>query len=112
MGRRLKRCAAILLALDLTLAAAEARDPKIDLTRDSENHQGGSVSRATNTASLVATSLESRHSALIEGKNANATTPGGERKTLTLFHFNSKFGRVGVQPLFGSVKGAQFSLGF
>ena len=35
-----------------------------------------------------------------------------ERKALTLFRINSKFGDIAVQPVFGSIKGAQFSLGF
>ncbi|MFL6588746.1 MAG: hypothetical protein ACJ8M4_01095 [Chthoniobacterales bacterium] len=40
-----------------------------------------------------------------------ATTPS-ERKTLTFFRLNSKFGDVLVQPVFGGVNGAQLSLGF
>lgn len=34
------------------------------------------------------------------------------RKRLTLFRFNTPVGEVAVQPVFGSAKGAQFSLGF
>jgi hypothetical protein len=35
-----------------------------------------------------------------------------EHKVLTLFHINSKFGGVAVQPVIGKVNGAQFSIGF
>jgi hypothetical protein len=35
-----------------------------------------------------------------------------EHKALTLFHINSKFGGVAVQPVIGKVNGAQFSIGF
>lgn len=35
-----------------------------------------------------------------------------ERKPLTLYRFNSRFGEVEVRPVIGKVNGAQFSLGF
>ena len=38
--------------------------------------------------------------------------PPREHKAITLFHFNSQFGEVAVQPVFGHVNGAQLSLGF
>jgi hypothetical protein len=38
--------------------------------------------------------------------------PKREHKSLTLFQFDSKLGEVKVQPVFGKVTGAQFSLGF
>jgi len=38
--------------------------------------------------------------------------PPREHKTITLFHFNSQFGDVRVQPVFGRVNGAQLSVGF
>ena len=38
--------------------------------------------------------------------------PPHERKVITLFHFNSQFGDVAVQPVFGRVNGAQLSIGF
>jgi hypothetical protein len=38
--------------------------------------------------------------------------PPREHKTITLYHFNSQFGEVKVQPVFGRVNGAQLSLGF
>jgi hypothetical protein len=38
--------------------------------------------------------------------------PPREHKTITFYHFNSQFGEVKVQPVFGRVNGAQLSLGF
>jgi hypothetical protein len=44
---------------------------------------------------------------------SDAATPvGAPRKPVTLFRFTTKAGDVAVQPVFGSAKGAQFSLGF
>ena len=39
-------------------------------------------------------------------------TTGSIDRKISLFHFNTKFGEVGVHPLLGSAKGLQFSLGF
>jgi hypothetical protein len=38
--------------------------------------------------------------------------PTKEHRALTLFHLNSRFGDIAVQPVIGHVNGAQFSLGF
>ena len=46
------------------------------------------------------------------GKEEEAAARARERKTLTLFRFNSNFGEVAVQPVIGHVNGAQFSIGF
>jgi len=40
------------------------------------------------------------------------TSSRPERKTITLFRFDSKLGSVAVQPVVGGVNGAQFSVGF
>ena len=37
---------------------------------------------------------------------------GRKYKKLTLLHFNSRVGEVRVEPVFGHVNGAQFSIGF
>jgi hypothetical protein len=39
-------------------------------------------------------------------------TPAKERKKITLFRFNPKFGDISVQPLLGEIKGAQVCVGF
>ena len=41
-----------------------------------------------------------------------APTHPRDRKKLTLLRFDSKLGNISVQPVIGSVNGAQFSLGF
>ena len=45
-------------------------------------------------------------------RRAGPATAPAERKTLTFFRLNSKFGAVSVQPVVGGVNGAQLSLGF
>jgi hypothetical protein len=45
-------------------------------------------------------------------ENDNSKAPTGDRKMLTLFHFNSRFGDVAVQPVFNGMKGLQLSVGF
>ena len=47
-----------------------------------------------------------------EEKEESAPARRPERKKLTLFRFESKLGDISVQPVMGSVNGAQFSLGF
>ena len=37
---------------------------------------------------------------------------GRDRKELTLIRINSRFGEIALRPVVGSIKGAQFSLGF
>ena len=46
------------------------------------------------------------------GSKRETEKPPREHKTITLFHFNSQFGDVRVQPVFGRVNGAQLSVGF
>ena len=41
-----------------------------------------------------------------------ADAPAREHRRLTLFHINSKFGEIAVEPVIGRVNGAQFSIGF
>jgi hypothetical protein len=38
--------------------------------------------------------------------------PAREHRRLTLFHINSRFGDIAVEPVIGRVNGAQFSIGF
>ena len=46
------------------------------------------------------------------GSTREKEKPPREHKPITLLQFNSKFGDVKVQPVFGRVNGAQLSLGF
>jgi hypothetical protein len=52
------------------------------------------------------------HDATATERKEDEPTPARERKSVTFFRFDSKLGNVAVQPVIGSVKGAQFSLGF
>jgi hypothetical protein len=51
-------------------------------------------------------------SASDDGQSAKRSTPRRERKGLTLFRVNPKFGDISVQPVIGGVNGAQISVGF
>ena len=42
----------------------------------------------------------------------SAPTPPKERKKITIFRFNPKFGDISVQPLLGEINGAQVCVGF
>ena len=63
------------------------------------------------------TAFDSRPERFVES-HANGSASERERmngrldRRVRLFHFNTKFGEVGVHPLLGSAKGLQFSLGF
>jgi hypothetical protein len=46
------------------------------------------------------------------GSAKGPSTPPRERKSLTFFRLDPKFGDVSVQPVVGGVNGAQVSLGF
>jgi hypothetical protein len=68
---------------------------------------GGSAVRPFGARHSVSTADGSR-----EKTRGNGTGSSREHKPLTLFHINSKFGDIAVQPVVGKVNGAQFSLGF
>ena len=57
-------------------------------------------------------SASTDHGSSKDNKRGNALGPANEHKQLTLFHFNSRFGDLAVQPVMGQVNGAQLSLGF
>ena len=75
-----------------------------------------SVQHATFGLSPVS-ALDSRPEHFVEnhvGSHADERerAAGPIDRKIRLFHFNTKFGEVGVHPLLGSAKGLQFSLGF
>jgi hypothetical protein len=47
-----------------------------------------------------------------DGQSAQRPASRPERKSVTFFRLNPKFGDVSVQPVFGGVNGAQISVGF
>lgn len=57
-------------------------------------------------------STSADHGSRKDNKRGNSAAPTSEPKRLTLFHINSKFGDIAVQPVMGQVNGAQLSLGF
>jgi hypothetical protein len=70
-------------------------------------------------ASSAANSFEERRYLIFADNPArhvseteNGAESRHEHKPLTLFQFNSKLGKVAVEPVVGHVNGAQFSIGF
>jgi hypothetical protein len=61
--------------------------------------------------SPLGTEVGGQRSEVGSGKRGPSTSPR-ERKSLTLFRLDPKFGDVSVQPVVGGVNGAQVSLGF
>ena len=68
--------------------------------------------RATIIRPFEARYLTSDHGSRRDNRGGNSAAPTSEHRRLTLFHINSKFGDIAVQPVMGQVNGAQLSLGF
>lgn len=121
MGRQLVTWAAFGFAIALALGNAEARDRK-SASAPERNAASEMVAgreayaialRHDPFASAAVAPLASKRSVSDEdGSDRRAPAPPIERKALTIFRFDSILGDVAVQPVVGSVKGAQFSVGF
>ena len=128
MGRTLKSCW-LLTAIVLTSQVAQAGDrkssgrevqeSKIEIFGPSQKTRTILVSGRSEQPNASAVRLfEGSESVLaskrLSGHEEKETSgePKRERKPLTLLRFDSKLGEVKVQPVFGKVTGAQFSLGF
>ena len=115
MGRYSARWCGLLAMIGLACQSAEADDLK------SATHASKAVLVAPAPAAPINDASRSVTIGLFEnGPSTTATRdskretekPPREHKAITLFHFNSQFGDVAVQPVFGRVNGAQLSLGF
>jgi hypothetical protein len=58
------------------------------------------------------TRIDSRSSAAETAQKEKGPTTPAERKSITLFRLDPKYGDVSVQPVFGGVNGAQVAVGF
>ena len=67
---------------------------------------------STATAFRTSASGSAHRRSSREGGTPTGDAPRREHKRLTLFHINSKFGDIAVEPVIGKVNGAQFSIGF
>ncbi len=121
MGRNLVGFCGLLVAIGLACQPAQAGDRK-------------STGQLQETAKAILIAPETRAAATTHERPGASTVgvfehgysvsaprgstrgkenaPAREHKPPTLFHFNSKFGEVAVQPVIGKVNGAQFSVGF
>jgi hypothetical protein len=81
-----------------------------------ENHAGGmrAMQGRSDLSGAPVRPLETRLSPGVAGGGLGekAATPRRERKGITFFRLNPKFGDVSVQPVIGGVNGAQVSVGF
>ena len=113
MGRNLVGSCGLMVAIGLASQPAGAGDRKsAGRVHDEAKEmflarEANAVSPRHETASAtIVRPFEARY------ETANAATPASEHKRLTLFHFNSTFGDITVQPVMGQVTGAQLCLGF
>jgi hypothetical protein len=117
----------LLVAFGLACQLAQAGDRKPDARRIRESREEIAVAHKmlTTTALYERISLstvtpsEAKYSVsaerpLIEARERESLVAPAksDHKSLTLFHLNSRVGDIVIQPVFGHVKGAQFSIGF
>ena len=125
MGRNLVGSCGLIVAIGLACRPAHAGDRKSP-GRVPDEAKEMFVAREAHAVSLryetpgatmvrpfeARSSTSTDHGSSKDNKRGNATAPASEHKRLTLFHINSRFGDIAVQPVMGQVNGAQLSLGF
>ena len=115
MGKTFMGSAALLVAFGLGLQPAEARDQKAGSSRAVSEAKTQPVVVQHAAVSSAAAPGSTRRSSFVNQNPDDQEAVGaetGRRKAITLFRFSSRLGDVAVQPVAGSVTGAQFSLGF
>ena len=127
MGRRLFGICLLLIAIIFASQSAQAGDRKSRDVQESKlelfasSHQTHAVlasGRSEQPDPATVRLFEAGDPVLASKRlggheeKENSSEAKHEHKALTLFHFDSKLGEVKVQPVFGKVTGAQFSLGF
>ena len=123
MGRNLVGSCGLLIAIGLACQPAQAGDrksanrvqeaagkilvaPKAHAVSVRYEVVGASVVRPFEARS----SASANRRASADSERKHASEPTREHQPLTLFRFDSKFGQIAVQPVFGHVNGAQFSV--
>ena len=118
MGRNFVGSCGLLVAIGLACQSAQAGD----LKSTTRSHETKAILIAPE-AHAAAINYERQGNPTVglfeKGYSISATRGSSkgengprEHKALTLFRFNSQFGEVAVQPVFGKVNGAQLSVGF
>src|SRR3954454_3056760 len=123
MGRTFIPCLACCISVGLATAPAQANDRNAAsaahgreaLSGSSAGHEAHAILGSRDSAAgSAARSIEATYSSRPNDATVQQTgpAPSREHNGLTLFQFNSKLGHVAVQPVVGTVKGAQFSMNF
>lgn len=76
----------------------------------SSARRGGIAALSVTNSDSKFSRSRSEHTTIKE--KDSVPTPAKERKKITLFRFNPKFGDISVQPVLGEIKGAQVCVGF
>ncbi|HEX4666696.1 MAG TPA: hypothetical protein VH207_08845 [Chthoniobacterales bacterium] len=125
MGRRGVVFCGLLVAIGLACQPAQAGDRR-SATRGNDalddifilSERRGvapkyeAVGAWTAKSFAAGSSVSARRRSSRESGTPTADSPAREHRRLTLFHINSKFGDIAVEPVIGHVNGAQFSIGF
>ncbi len=118
MGPNFLGCCGLLAVIGLACQSAEAGDQK------SATREAKAILVTPAAAPAAPTNYEKQGAVTVglfengysvsptRGSTREKEKPPREHKPITLLQFNSKFGDVKVQPVFGRVNGAQVSLGF
>ena len=122
MGRNLVGACALLIVVGLAFQSIHADDRKsAGLARERAEatlitqRQAIVAAQPEKVTTLAVTPFRARTQAVIDWPSVgNEENPKQAQrdKSLTLFHFNSKFGEVAVKPVIGRVTGAELSINF
>jgi hypothetical protein len=138
MARNLITCVGLFMVAGFTVQPAHAGDRKADLSHPgvAAHHLVFAVQARSSGDNNVAarsvrvqgrgdlpflsvspfesrlTRFDNRSSAAGTSQKEKGPTTPAERKTITLFRLDPKFGDVSVQPVVGGVNGAQVAVGF
>jgi hypothetical protein len=91
-------------------ARSDPRFSDFVTTSPSSPHHGGIAPLWVTNSDSKFSRWRSEHTTRKEKESV--PTPAKERKKITLFRFNPKFGDISVQPVLGEIKGAQVCVGF
>jgi hypothetical protein len=138
MGRNFISWSGVCVAIGLALQPAQAGDRKAATTlhaaslthsvisaapvRSSGDNSGGGSLKVQGRGDLPFSAVSPFETRLPRSGDKASTSdeqqkekgppPPHERKSITFFRFDSKFGGVSLQPVVGGVNGAQLSVGF
>lgn len=124
--RRVGICGLLIAAVGLACQPAQAGDRRSAARAHDESLEDIFVPAKTHAVALkyelagasatknftAGASVSARRRSSRETGTPTADAPAREHRRLTLFHINSKFGDIAVEPVIGRVNGAKFSIDF